>query len=230
MKNDGLLLVISGPAGAGKGTVVKQLTEDENIRLSISATTRAPRGTEQDGVEYHFLSREGFEALIAEDGFYEYAQYLGNYYGSPKKPVIEWMKQGCDVILEIEVQGCEKVKQAQPDCVSIFIRPPSMDMCCHIPMDFFGFRTAARLFRRKRRIATKTCGSKTVPRFTSSKVACAGSSRSGVWVSNRLLMFLAVNIVWGNIVYAIRRWRIKGKIGSVCSISLRCLAECGCIP
>ncbi len=131
MKNDGLLLVISGPAGAGKGTVVKQLTEDENIRLSISATTRAPRGTEQDGVEYHFLSREGFEALIAEDGFYEYAQYLGNYYGSPKKPVIEWMKQGCDVILEIEVQGCEKVKQAQPDCVSIFIRPPSMEVLEH---------------------------------------------------------------------------------------------------
>ena len=90
MNSKGLLLVISGPAGAGKGTVVKELMKDENMRLSVSATTRAPRGAEQDGVEYHFLSREKFEELIDEDGFYEYAQYLGNYYGSPKKPVENW--------------------------------------------------------------------------------------------------------------------------------------------
>ena len=128
MKNEGLLLVISGPAGAGKGTVVKELIKDDNIRLSISATTRAPRGKEKDGVEYHFLSRESFESMIAEDGFIEYAQYLGNYYGSPKKPVVEWQEQGKDVILEIEVQGCEKMKKIMPECISIFIMPPSMEV------------------------------------------------------------------------------------------------------
>ena len=126
MKNEGLLLVVSGPAGAGKGTVVNQLKKDENIRLSISATTRAPRGVEKDGVEYHFMNCEDFEKMIGEDGFIEYAQYLGNYYGSPKKPIVEWQEQGKDVILEIEVQGCEKVKNAMPDCISIFIMPPSM--------------------------------------------------------------------------------------------------------
>lgn len=128
MKNEGLLLVISGPAGAGKGTVVKELIKDDNIRLSISATTRAPRGKEKDGAEYHFLSRESFESMIAEDGFIEYAQYLGNYYGSPKKPVVEWQEQGKDVILEIEVQGCEKMKKIMPECISIFIMPPSMEV------------------------------------------------------------------------------------------------------
>lgn len=126
-ESEGLLLVISGPAGAGKGTVVKELTRDDNIRLSISATTRAPRGTERDGVEYRFMTVEGFEKLIGEDGFIEYAQYVGNYYGTPKAPVEEWMSQGKDVILEIEVQGCEKVKASSPDCVSIFIMPPSLE-------------------------------------------------------------------------------------------------------
>lgn len=131
MSNEGLLIVISGPAGAGKGTVVTELMKDENMRLSISATTRAPRGTEQDGVEYHFLSREEFEGLIGEDGFFEYAQYLGNYYGSPKKPVLDWMSEGHDVILEIEVQGCAKVKAVRPDCISIFIMPPSLEVLEH---------------------------------------------------------------------------------------------------
>ncbi len=125
--SEGLLLVISGPAGAGKGTVVKMLTQDENIRLSISATTRAPRGTEQDGVEYHFMTKEGFEQLIGENGFIEYAKYVDNYYGTPRRPVEQWMSQGKDVILEIEVQGCEKVKSAIPGCISIFIMPPSLE-------------------------------------------------------------------------------------------------------
>ncbi len=128
MRSDGLLMVISGPAGAGKGTVVKELMKDDNMRLSISATTRAPRGQEKDGVEYHFLTREEFEKMIDEDGFYEYAQYLGNYYGSPKKPVEQWRKDGKNVILEIEVQGCQKVKAIQPDCISIFIMPPSLEV------------------------------------------------------------------------------------------------------
>ena len=128
MRSEGLLLVISGPAGAGKGTVVGELVKDENIRLSISATTRAPRGQEQNGVEYHFLSREEFEKMIEENGFYEYAQYVGNYYGSPKKPVEKWRSEGKDVILEIEVQGCKKVKSIEPGCISILIKPPSLEV------------------------------------------------------------------------------------------------------
>ncbi len=128
MDSKGALIVISGPAGAGKGTVVKELMKDENMRLSISATTRAPRGQEQNGVEYYFLTKEEFEKMIAEDGFYEYAQYVGNYYGSPKKPVEQWRKEGKNVILEIEVQGCQKVKKIEPECVSIFIKPPSLEI------------------------------------------------------------------------------------------------------
>ena len=128
MNKKGRLFVISGPAGAGKGTVVQELVKDDSIRLSVSATTRAPRGKEQNGVEYHFLSREEFERMIAEDGFIEYAEYVGNYYGSPKRPVEEWMSEGKNVILEIEVQGCEKIKAVRPDCVSIFIMPPSMEV------------------------------------------------------------------------------------------------------
>lgn len=128
MNNEGLLLVISGPAGAGKGTVVKELVKDDSIRLSISATTRAPRGTEQNGVEYHFLTTEQFEKMIDEGGFIEYAKYLDKYYGTPKKPVEDWRSEGKDVILEIEVQGCEKIKSSVPDCISIFIMPPSMEI------------------------------------------------------------------------------------------------------
>ena len=128
MNGKGLLVVISGPAGAGKGTVVKELIKDENIRLSVSATTRAPREGEENGVHYHFLTREQFEEMIAEDGFLEYAQYVGNFYGSPKKQAEEWMRQGKDVILEIEVQGCKKIKEKFPQCVSIFIMPPSMEI------------------------------------------------------------------------------------------------------
>lgn len=125
--SNSILMVISGPAGAGKGTVVGQLCKDDNIRLSISATTRAPRGTERDGVEYHFLTAKRFEELIEQDGFLEYAQYVGNYYGSPKAPVEGWLAEGKDVILEIEVQGCGKIKEKRPDCVSIFIMPPSLE-------------------------------------------------------------------------------------------------------
>lgn len=128
MENKGLLLVISGPAGAGKGSVAAELIKDENIKLSISATTRAPRGKEENGREYYFYGREQFEKMISENGFIEYAQYLENYYGTPKKPVDDWRKEGKDVILEIEVQGCEIVKKSVPDCISIFIMPPSIEV------------------------------------------------------------------------------------------------------
>ena len=128
MKNKGLLAVISGPAGTGKGTVVKELQKDENIRVSVSATTRAPRTGEENGVAYHFLTKEEFLRMIDQDGFLEYAEYVGNFYGSPKKQALDWMKQGKDVILEIEVQGCEQVKNSYPECISIFIMPPSMQV------------------------------------------------------------------------------------------------------
>lgn len=127
MTNDGLLVVISGAAGTGKGTVVEKLAADDSIRVSISATTRRPRGSEQDGREYHFLTREQFTDLIEKDGFLEYAEYVGNFYGSPRRQAEEWMEQGKDVILEIEVQGCMQVKEKRPDCISIFILPPSME-------------------------------------------------------------------------------------------------------
>lgn len=128
MKNDGLLIVISGPSGAGKGTVVKELIKDDHIKVSVSATTRQPREGEIDGTHYHFLTREQFKQMIDENGFLEYAQYCGNFYGSPRKQAEDWMKQGKDVILEIEVQGCEKIRKNNPDCVSIFIMPPSMEV------------------------------------------------------------------------------------------------------
>ena len=127
MKNDGLLVVISGPAGTGKGTVVRELQKDDGIRVSVSATTRAPREGETDGVHYHFLSVDLFEQMIKDDGFLEYACYVGNYYGSPRRQAEEWMRQGKDVILEIEVQGCRTIKEKNPDCVSIFIMPPSKE-------------------------------------------------------------------------------------------------------
>lgn len=128
MSEKGIIFIVSGPAGAGKGTVVKEVVKKDGIELSISATTRKPRGKEQDGIEYHFMTREQFSSMIDDDGFFEYAEYCGNFYGSPKKPVVDWVNQGKDVILEIEVQGCEKVKKILPDSVSIFVVPPSMEI------------------------------------------------------------------------------------------------------
>lgn len=127
MSKKAVLVVISGPAGTGKGTVVKELVRRGAAEISISATTRAPRGQEQNGVEYHFLTKERFERMIGEDGFLEYAEYCGNYYGSPKAPVDKWLSEGKNVILEIEVEGYQKVKAKRPDCIGIFIMPPSME-------------------------------------------------------------------------------------------------------
>lgn len=125
--NKGLLLVISAPSGGGKGTILKELfAQDENLRLSVSATTRSPRPGEEHGKQYYFLSREEFEGLIQEGKMLEHAEYVGNYYGTPRQPVEDWMDQGHDVVLEIEVKGGAQVKQLMPECVSIFILPPSM--------------------------------------------------------------------------------------------------------
>lgn len=123
----GLLVVFSGPSGAGKGTVLGQLlAERKDIRLSISATTRSPRPGEQDGREYFFLTREEFLSRIEQGKMLEYAEYCGNFYGTPADPIERWTSEGNDVILEIEVQGGAQVKKKRPDCVSIFIVPPSL--------------------------------------------------------------------------------------------------------
>ena len=124
----GLLLVVSGPAGAGKGTIdTILLSRHSNMKLSVSATTRAPRAGEVDGVHYFFITEEKFKDMIAEDAFLEYMHVFGmNYYGTPKSFVEEQLKNGIDVILEIDVQGAMKVKKAYPDAVLIFIAPPSM--------------------------------------------------------------------------------------------------------
>lgn len=123
----GLLIVVSAPSGGGKGTILKELfARDENLRLSVSATTRAPRPGEEHGKQYYFISREEFEQLIREGKMLEHAEYIGNYYGTPKGPVEEWTDQGQDVVLEIEVQGGAQIKRLMPECVSIFILPPSM--------------------------------------------------------------------------------------------------------
>ncbi len=124
----GCLTIISGFSGAGKGTVVKALMgKYDCYALSISATTRNPREGEVNGREYFFKTREEFEEMIAQDALYEYAQYVSNYYGTPKAYVQEQLQAGKDVILEIEVQGALAVKAKNPEAVLIFITPPSAE-------------------------------------------------------------------------------------------------------
>ena len=127
MRNKGLLLVVSAPSGCGKGTILGEILKDEGFYYSISATTRAPREGEQDGVNYHFITKEEFEQRIARGGMLEYAQYCGNYYGTPKKEVEQMREAGRDVILEIEVEGAMKVRSLCPDSVVLFIAPPSVE-------------------------------------------------------------------------------------------------------
>ena len=125
-KNKGILLVLSGFSGSGKGTVMKEIMKKYSDRyaLSISATTRSPRQGETDGVEYFFKTREEFEEMIAKDELIEYAQYVSNYYGTPKAYVQEQLNAGKDVILEIEIQGAIKIKEKYPDTLLLFMTPP----------------------------------------------------------------------------------------------------------
>ena len=124
----GTLYVFTGPSGAGKGTLLSRLQEqDDRLFYSISATTRAPRPGETDGVQYYFLSKAEFEEKIAQHAFLEYACYVENYYGTLEAPVNEKLEQGFDVVLEIEVQGAMQVHEKRPDAVMVFIAPPSFE-------------------------------------------------------------------------------------------------------
>ncbi len=129
MKTQGILIVVSGFSGAGKGTLMKALMNrySERYALSVSATTRSPREGEKNGVEYFFRTKEEFEKMIAKDELIEYAKYVDNYYGTPKAYVEEQLSAGKNVILEIEIQGALKIKEKFPDTLLLFVTPPDAD-------------------------------------------------------------------------------------------------------
>ncbi len=124
--NKGLLIVVSAPSGCGKGTILSEVLKDDRFYYSVSATTRSPRLGEVNGVTYHFITKQDFEERIKNNAMLEYAEYCGNYYGTPKKEIDEMREQGKNVILEIEVQGAMKVREICPDAVFIFVLPPSV--------------------------------------------------------------------------------------------------------
>jgi guanylate kinase len=127
-KRRGLLIVISGPSGVGKDTLIKRLLElDRNLRYSVSCTTRSPRPNEKDGVDYTFVSREQFKRLIEENAFLEWADYNGNLYGTLADRVERARADGHDIVLKIEVKGAEQVRERVPDGIFIFVVPPSVD-------------------------------------------------------------------------------------------------------
>jgi guanylate kinase len=127
MNKRGLLFIISGPAGSGKGTIVSRVRELAPFDFSVSATTRNPRPGEVDGVHYHFLTKEQFEEKIASGEMQEHAKYSENYYGTPKAPVDKALDEGKNIILEIEVQGALQVKEKMPEAIMIFIMPPNYE-------------------------------------------------------------------------------------------------------
>lgn len=124
----GNLFVISGPSGAGKGTLVRRvLSQVPDAWCSVSVTTRNPRPREADGSSYHFVSVKEFQKLINADGFLEWSKHFSSYYGTPKEPVVSHLEAGCQVILEIDVEGAEQIKKLMPEAVLIFIDPPSLE-------------------------------------------------------------------------------------------------------
>lgn len=125
--NKGLLIVLSGPSGCGKGTMIAELLKRGDCAVSVSATTRQPREGEVDGVHYYFISKEEFQQRIADDGLLEYAEYCGNYYGTPRAEVDRLRAEGRHVILEIEVQGALQIKKRCPEAILVFTVPPSVD-------------------------------------------------------------------------------------------------------
>lgn len=126
-KKTGQVIVISAPSGSGKGSVISGLLEkDKNLWLSVSTTSRKPRGNDIPGVTYNFVTKEEFEKLIQEGYFLEYTNYVGNYYGTPKNKILEKINEGIDVILEIEIEGATNIKKLIPEAIFIFIMPPSL--------------------------------------------------------------------------------------------------------
>lgn len=129
MRNNGMLVILSGPAGSGKDTVIAELFKtDIDITKSVSMTTRAPRDGEVDGIDYIFVSEEDFLSAVDDGELLEYARYGINYYGTPKGPVDKWLNDGHIVILKIDVEGAGNIRKLYPDAVSIFIMPPSMEI------------------------------------------------------------------------------------------------------
>lgn len=154
----GILVVVSGFSGAGKGTLMKALLEKyHNYALSISATTRSPREGEQDGREYFFVTRDKFESMIEEKELIEYAQYVNNYYGTPRQYVFQQMADGKDVILEIEIQGALKIKERFPEALLLFVMPPSADELRH-RLTSRGTETADAIAARLHRAAEEAVG------------------------------------------------------------------------
>lgn len=127
IKRTGMLFIVSAPSGGGKSTIIKALLDtDKTLSYSVSATTRAPRASEVNGRDYHFLPLDTFEKLVAENAFYEHAQVHGNYYGTLKSEVNAKLDQGYDVLLDVDVQGSLRLKADMPECTTIFILPPSL--------------------------------------------------------------------------------------------------------
>ena len=127
MNQKGLLVIISGPAGSGKGTIVSRLRELAPFDFSVSATTRKPRPGEQHGVHYYFVDKADFENKIEQGEMLEYAQYVGNYYGTPKKPVEDALAEGKNIILDIEVKGALQIKEKMPEAIMIYVLPPDYE-------------------------------------------------------------------------------------------------------
>ncbi len=127
MDNGGILIILSAPSGTGKDTVLNRLTENrDDIKVSVSMTTRTRRQGEIDGIHYYFVERDYFQKKIDENKMLEFAEYAGNFYGTPKEPVDDMLSNGKAAILKIEVQGAEKIKRLYPDVISIFLMPPSI--------------------------------------------------------------------------------------------------------
>ena len=125
---EGKLIVISGASGVGKGTVLNRMMElRKDLSLSVSATTRLPRPGEKEGVHYYFVTREEFEKLLSEGGLLEHNQYVNNYYGTPRRQVVQWLEEGHDVILEIDYHGAFQIRETYPEAVLVFILPPSVE-------------------------------------------------------------------------------------------------------
>ena len=158
MDHQGILVVVSGFSGAGKGTLMKELLRRyDNYALSISATTREPREGEKDGREYFFVSKEQFEKMRDEQKLIEYAQYVNHYYGTPKEYVEQKMAEGKDVILEIEIQGALKIKERFPEALLLFVMPPSADELKH-RLTSRGTETADVIAARLHRAAEEAAG------------------------------------------------------------------------